>query len=800
MSLYGFSDDEVQNFAVFIDNLEEDEKRYAEENRSNDDVNDSFWGTSNNGVYEEASYEDTSYHNDYSHGIRDFSVKPKSPYDSDEWVARPTARGMMYKRNLKKVLPPKRYREIQKEQESKKPICRRCCSEDVIDERTLEFICARCYNAFKEYTVLETEGPFYRDIANNIGSIEDMYPEAIWDYTWTDIVKYACEKGLLGDKKDKYESIIQITNINSLQRLHQEGNGIATARLADCYARGIGVPQDSRIAYKYFTMAESRGESYAAFVKANYIFYKGSRSSAYGFTVLGNSACAGNPLSMYRFGIKVYEKGAIGYKSVSLDWWRKSADLGFLPAAVLCRDSDSSLDQFRVELMRWEEDLANKGKEILNNPDKVMNEFDWWLYENRMGIIDALLHDKSVSIEVMNATDRLTYTEALKKLLGKKRVSVDQSLIIMNLNYKKEMVYEDEDDVDYESMSFEELMERAESRDYWAQFLVGVSYDCGDGVERSTLNAKKWYLKAAKNGEDYAYQNLLVMYTNAWEHEFFFDERNKLYCCMTGLAYEGFCRGNSWCNYNLGERLVDDSNEENYQNLHIAFVARLKGAMQYDEYCMRQLGRCFYNRIGVDIRDYSMATACYKKAAEAGNSGAMGLLGLCYEKGQGVTRDYTIAAKWYLEGYKNGNAYCGELYDRLCRENKVNSENLNKAINANINKASVSTIFDRVIEHTQNGYYVDAATNIRHIEETILSYFVQVFIPECIYDNKGVQRRKLEEMNAIPKHFMEILYNIGKIGNSGAHANAMNNTDVNEQDVKKAIPALKSLIEFYEAY
>ena len=99
-----------------------------------------------------------------------------------------------------------------------------------------------------------------------------------------------------------------------------------------------------------------------------------------------------------------------------------------------------------------------------------------------------------------------------------------------------------------------------------------------------------------------------------------------------------------------------------------------------------------------------------------------------------------------------------------------------------------------------NKYYEDAATNIRHIEETILAYYVQAFIPECVFDNKGEQRKKLEQKKAIPQHYIEILYNISKIGNSGAHANGMNNARVNEQDIKKAMPALKDLIQFYEAY
>jgi len=52
--------------------------------------------------------------------------------------------------------------------------------------------------------------------------------------------------------------------------------------------------------------------------------------------------------------------------------------------------------------------------------------------------------------------------------------------------------------------------------------------------------------------------------------------------------------------------------------------------------------------------DFAAAIAAWRKAAEAGSAPAMTELGWMYEKGQGMSRDYTAAAKWYLEAWDRG--------------------------------------------------------------------------------------------------------------------------------------------------
>ena len=45
----------------------------------------------------------------------------------------------------------------------------------------------------------------------------------------------------------------------------------------------------------------------------------------------------------------------------------------------------------------------------------------------------------------------------------------------------------------------------------------------------------------------------------------------------------------------------------------------------------------------------------YRKAAEAGDARGMPILGSCYERGTGVTKDEAEAVKWFRKALNAGN-------------------------------------------------------------------------------------------------------------------------------------------------
>ena len=56
---------------------------------------------------------------------------------------------------------------------------------------------------------------------------------------------------------------------------------------------------------------------------------------------------------------------------------------------------------------------------------------------------------------------------------------------------------------------------------------------------------------------------------------------------------------------------------------------------------------CVITMDEVSGRNYAEAVKWYRKAAEQGNANAQKNLGVCYEKGLGVSKDQAEADKWF---------------------------------------------------------------------------------------------------------------------------------------------------------
>ena len=67
------------------------------------------------------------------------------------------------------------------------------------------------------------------------------------------------------------------------------------------------------------------------------------------------------------------------------------------------------------------------------------------------------------------------------------------------------------------------------------------------------------------------------------------------------------------------------------------------------------IGRLYRNGLGVS-QDYTEAMRWFRKAADAGHAMAMCIIGGLYEDGKGVLQDYTEAMQWYRKAADAGNA------------------------------------------------------------------------------------------------------------------------------------------------
>ena len=83
-----------------------------------------------------------------------------------------------------------------------------------------------------------------------------------------------------------------------------------------------------------------------------------------------------------------------------------------------------------------------------------------------------------------------------------------------------------------------------------------------------------------------------------------------------------------------------------------------------DKEAQYNLGVCYNNGYGV-TKDFTQAVYWFRKAAEQGDATAQYNLGVCYEYGQGVPENKNHALYWYEKvaagGYDNASKYVAEL-------------------------------------------------------------------------------------------------------------------------------------------
>lgn len=94
-----------------------------------------------------------------------------------------------------------------------------------------------------------------------------------------------------------------------------------------------------------------------------------------------------------------------------------------------------------------------------------------------------------------------------------------------------------------------------------------------------------------------------------------------------------------------------------------------KAAEQDEQYALNNLGICYERGLGVS-QNKEMAFRCYYKAAALGFSHAQCHLAHCYEYGIGVSLDYVEAGKWYLKAVDQGYDYASDCLEELANKIK----------------------------------------------------------------------------------------------------------------------------------
>ena len=191
----------------------------------------------------------------------------------------------------------------------------------------------------------------------------------------------------------------------------------------------------------------------------------------------------------------------------------------------------------------------------------------------------------------------------------------------------------------------------AEQGDLFAQLQLGNMYSLGQNVPQDDAEAVKWYRMAAEQGNKAAEEALRRLADKKSEKE------------ETGLEVN-----------NIGheERATENTNAapSRQPEKEEDELTKLKRAAENgDTEAQIDLGVKYTNGQGVS-KDFSEALKWFRKASEQGHAVAQYNLGVMYENGQGVPKNYSEAVKWYRKAAEQGYAraqnslgfmyYCGQ--------------------------------------------------------------------------------------------------------------------------------------------
>jgi len=203
--------------------------------------------------------------------------------------------------------------------------------------------------------------------------------------------------------------------------------------------------------------------------------------------------------------------------------------------------------------------------------------------------------------------------------------------------------------------AFDEYRALARRGDPVAQFLLGVMYQGGHGVEQDRLQAAEWYRRAAEQGNALAQSNLGLMLLRGLGIPADEEEAVRL----LRIAAEHGVAGAQYALASLhreGRGVPQDD--------RVAAGWLEQAAEQGLTVAQADLGLMLLRGQGVP-RDSGAAATWFERAARKGFPRAQTRLGMMYEHGRGVPRDATQAVEWYRRAAEQGDPMAVERLERL---------------------------------------------------------------------------------------------------------------------------------------
>jgi hypothetical protein len=194
--------------------------------------------------------------------------------------------------------------------------------------------------------------------------------------------------------------------------------------------------------------------------------------------------------------------------------------------------------------------------------------------------------------------------------------------------------------------SLESLRGRAEKGDIDAQSLLGAMYDLGQGVPQDPVEAFRWYLKAAEQGDPRAQTIAAIIYERSRQYTRALDWYRK--AAESGEDTAQYMLG--WI-YTLGpytpwNKIAPTDLAQGVKWLRRAVESDNPDAEEH-------LGYLYERGRGV-IQDFKEAIRLYLMAADQGHSDAQQRLGMMYLLGKGVVSNPILAHMWFNIAAANG--------------------------------------------------------------------------------------------------------------------------------------------------
>jgi TPR repeat protein len=285
-----------------------------------------------------------------------------------------------------------------------------------------------------------------------------------------------------------------------------QGHHIAQYNLAGMYQKGKGVTESDTLAFKYAKLCADQGYADAQ-CKVGFYYDHGKgieRSDTESFKYFELAADQGQCDAQKSLGgMYAQGRGVIQSDELSFKFYKLSAEGGQAQAQFnlgMYYANGTGVEQSYTHAREWWTKAAEQGDENAKKNVKMLDEMEANIKQ---------LDRNELSVDQGNA--QAQFNVGVNYFTG---TGVEQSFMKARDCWTKAAKQGHKDAInnlqlmDEKEDEVKNLKLLAEQGDAEAQCIVGSCYGDGVGVERSFAEARKWWTKAAKQGQEEAIENL----------------------------------------------------------------------------------------------------------------------------------------------------------------------------------------------------------------------------------------------------------------------------------------------------